>query len=94
MKAMRDTRDLATPCTWDIRATNNPRSLSVAFIQNILAPTTTDVASYQGLQCLHLPPLRNLPQRRLHKPAALMAGKAEVDEPIAVEPAGQSPPGS
>lgn len=39
-------------------------------------------------QGLHLPPLRNLPQRRLHQPAALMAGEAEVDEPLAVEPAG------
>ena len=39
-------------------------------------------------QAPYLPPLWNRPQRRLHQPAALMAGEAEVNEPLAVEPAG------
>ena len=40
------------------------------------------------IELANCPPLRDLPQRRLHQPAALMAREAEVDEPLAVEPKG------
>ena len=54
------------------------------FCRGRVAPT--DVSDVTEL--LHLPPLRNLPERRGDAGVVFVAGEAEVDEPLAVEGAG------